>query len=64
MLPCGHRCNNASALSAELFFVAEVLYSNIALRRALTDTSRDGKSLLLSLNYSFKDWRISTWYYY
>ena len=35
---------NASALSAELFFVAEVLYSNIALRRALTDTSRDGKS--------------------
>jgi len=31
----------ASTLSAELFFAAEVLGSNISVRRALTDTSRD-----------------------
>jgi F-type H+-transporting ATPase subunit delta len=31
----------ASTLSAELFFVADVLGSNISVRRALTDTSRD-----------------------
>ena len=31
----------ASALSAELFFAADVLGSNISVRRALTDTSRD-----------------------
>jgi F-type H+-transporting ATPase subunit delta len=32
----------ASTLSAELFFAAEVLGSNISVRRALTDSSRDG----------------------
>ncbi len=32
----------ASTLSAELFFAADVLGSNISVRRALTDTSRDG----------------------
>jgi F-type H+-transporting ATPase subunit delta len=31
----------ASTLSAELFFAADVLGSNISVRRALTDTSRD-----------------------
>lgn len=36
--------NGASSLSVELFFVADILNSNIALRRALTDTSRDAKS--------------------
>lgn len=40
----GIDANNASALSAELFFVAEILNSNIAVRRALTDTSRDASS--------------------
>ena len=39
----------ASALSAELFFVTEVLDSNIAVRRALTDTSRDAQSKKLFL---------------
>ena len=34
----------ASNLSAELFFVAEVLNTNIAVRRALTDSTRDAKS--------------------
>jgi F-type H+-transporting ATPase subunit delta len=34
----------ASALSAELFFVADVLDKNIAVRRALTDSSRDASS--------------------
>ena len=34
----------ASALSAELFFIADVLDTNIAVRRALTDLSRDDKS--------------------
>ncbi len=34
----------ASTLSAELFFVADVLDTNIAVRRALTDSSRDDKS--------------------
>lgn len=33
---------SASALSSDLFFVADVLSSNIAVRRALTDPSRDG----------------------
>lgn len=33
---------SASALSSDLFFVADVLSSNIAVRRALTDSSRDG----------------------
>lgn len=32
----------ASQLSVELFFAADVLGSNISVRRALTDTSRDG----------------------
>ena len=36
--------NAASTLSAELFFVAEVLNTNIAVRRALTDSTRDAKS--------------------
>ena len=34
----------ASTLSTELFFVADVLDTNIAVRRALTDSSRDNKS--------------------
>ena len=34
----------ASTLSTELFFVADVLDTNIAVRRALTDSSRDDKS--------------------
>lgn len=40
----GADANSASALSSELFFVAEVLSTNIAVRRALTDPSRDGKA--------------------
>ena len=35
---------SASALSTELFFIADVLDTNIAVRRALTDSSRDDKS--------------------
>jgi F-type H+-transporting ATPase subunit delta len=38
----GADANSASAMSSELFFVAEVLSTNIAVRRALTDPSRDG----------------------
>jgi F-type H+-transporting ATPase subunit delta len=38
----GADANSASALSSELFFVADVLSTNIAVRRALTDPSRDG----------------------
>jgi F-type H+-transporting ATPase subunit delta len=34
----------ASALSSELFFAADLLGSNISIRRALTDPSRDGKA--------------------
>jgi F-type H+-transporting ATPase subunit delta len=37
----GVDAQTASTLSAELFFVADVLSSNISVRRALTDTSRD-----------------------
>lgn len=40
----GADANSASALSSDLFFVADVLSSNIAVRRALTDPSRDGKA--------------------
>ena len=40
----GTDANSASALSSELFFVADVLSTNIAVRRALTDPSRDGKA--------------------
>ena len=40
----GADANSASTLSSELFFVADVLSSNIAVRRALTDPSRDGKA--------------------
>ena len=35
---------SASTLSSELFFIADVLDTNIAVRRALTDTSRDNAS--------------------
>jgi len=38
----GADANSASALSSDLFFVADVLSTNIAVRRALTDPSRDG----------------------
>ena len=38
----GVDANSASALSSDLFFVADVLSTNIAVRRALTDPSRDG----------------------
>ena len=34
----------ASTLGSELFFIADVLDTNIAVRRALTDTSRDAQS--------------------
>lgn len=37
----GVDAQEASKLSAELFFAADVLGSNISVRRALTDTSRD-----------------------
>jgi F-type H+-transporting ATPase subunit delta len=37
----GVDAQTASTLSAELFFAADVLSSNISVRRALTDTSRD-----------------------
>ena len=37
----GVDAQTASTLSAELFFAADVLGSNISVRRALTDTSRD-----------------------
>lgn len=40
----GADANSASALSSELFFVADVLSTNIAVRRALSDPSRDGGS--------------------
>jgi F-type H+-transporting ATPase subunit delta len=40
----GADASTASALSSELFFVADVLSSNIAVRRALTDPARDGKA--------------------
>ena len=40
----GVDASKASTLSAELFFVADVLHTNIAVRRALTDSSRDDKS--------------------
>lgn len=40
----GADAHSASALSSELFFVADVLSTNIAVRRALTDPSRDGKT--------------------
>lgn len=40
----GVYASKASTLSAELFFVADVLDTNIAVRRALTDSSRDDKS--------------------
>ncbi len=35
---------SASTLGSELFFIADVLDTNIAVRRALTDTSRDSQS--------------------
>jgi F-type H+-transporting ATPase subunit delta len=40
----GADAHSASALSSELFFVADVLSTNISVRRALTDPSRDGKA--------------------
>jgi F-type H+-transporting ATPase subunit delta len=40
----GVDANAASALSTELFFVADVLDKNIAVRRALTDSSRNASS--------------------
>ena len=40
----GLDASKASMLSAELFFVAQVLDTNISVRRALTDSSRDDKS--------------------
>jgi len=40
----GADAKSASALSSDLFFVADVLSTNIAVRRALTDPSRDGKA--------------------
>ena len=49
----GVDASKASALSAELFFVAEVLDTNIAVRRALTDSSRDDKSKSVFLSELF-----------
>ncbi len=47
---------DASALSSELFFIAEVLDSNIAIRRAVTDISRtaNSKSVLLTELFTSK----------
>jgi F-type H+-transporting ATPase subunit delta len=40
----GATVESASALSSELFFIGDTLESNIAIRRAITDPSRDGAS--------------------
>ena len=40
----GVDAKTASALSSELFFITDVLGSNISVRRALTDPSRDAQS--------------------
>lgn len=40
----GVDASTASALSSELFFAADLLGSNISIRRALTDPSRDAKA--------------------
>ena len=40
----GVDAKTASTLSSELFFITDVLGSNISVRRALTDPSRDAKS--------------------
>lgn len=40
----GADAQSASALSADLFFTADVLGSNISVRRALTDPARDAKA--------------------
>lgn len=52
----GVDASKASTLSAELFFVADVLDTNIAVRRALTDSSRDdnSKSAFLSELFASK----------
>ena len=52
----GIDANGASSLSAQLFFFADVLNANIALRRALTDSSRDdgAKSDLLTELFASK----------
>ncbi|CAB4929746.1 MAG: F0F1 ATP synthase subunit delta [Actinobacteria bacterium] len=49
----GSDAKNASTLSAELFFVAEILNANIAVRRALTDSSRDANAKALFLKELF-----------
>jgi F-type H+-transporting ATPase subunit delta len=49
----GADASKASTLSAELFFVADVLDTNIAVRRALTDSSRDDKSKSVFLSELF-----------
>ena len=49
----GADANSASTLSAELFFIADLLDTNIAVRRALTDTSRDAKSKDVFINELF-----------
>jgi len=49
----GADANTASTLSVELFFVADVLDTNIAVRRALTDSSRDDKSKSVFLSELF-----------
>ena len=40
----GSTADAASQLSTELFFITSVLSSNISLRRAINDPSRDAKS--------------------
>jgi F-type H+-transporting ATPase subunit delta len=49
----GVDASKASTLSAELFFVADVLDTNIAVRRALTDSSRDDQSKSVFLSELF-----------
>ena len=49
----GADANTASTLSVELFFVADVLDTNIAVRRAITDSSRDDKSKSVFLSELF-----------
>ena len=49
----GSTADAASALSTELFFITSVLSSNISLRRAVNDPSRDAKSKAVLLKEIF-----------
>jgi len=49
----GSTADAASLLSSELFFITSVLNSNISLRRAINDPSRDAKSKAVLLKEIF-----------